>query len=298
MAPSAVPTAPVAAAAAAPGLSAFHAVVIALLALVAGMQLQSNSGPSPTTSLSQFFSQLSAPATPHHAASTHRSSSGRPPFNSSGARHGSGAAEIAPSTDEHPSAPAYFTHDDFLTYFGVDLLHTQMVDPTIEKYILAHDVLTDQSYTNDRATNDRWRQQLGWVFGGGLADDKRFYIKWISAQKGYGVFSKVHVGNGHVVSHYTGVVTNGSASDYMWGYPSVIYDDYGVQLNLGIDSRFRGNWARFVNHDQTPNCDAIYVPYNNMWNVIYVANRPIAPGEEVTVSYGDGYWQSRPDKLA
>jgi hypothetical protein len=37
--------------------------------------------------------------------------------------------------------------------------------------------------------------------------------------------------------------------------------------------------------------------WNNLWHVLYVTNRAIKPGEELTVSYGSGYWSGRQHEL-
>ena len=34
------------------------------------------------------------------------------------------------------------------------------------------------------------------------------------------------------------------------------------------------------------------IPYKGLWHVVYVAKRDIAPHEEVTINYGDSYWES------
>ncbi|KAI8591758.1 hypothetical protein BDZ88DRAFT_409593 [Geranomyces variabilis] len=64
-------------------------------------------------------------------------------------------------------------------------------------------------------------------------------------------------------------------------------------MSLGIDAQVVGNIGRFVNHDESPNSDSVYVPWRNTWRVLYVSVRDIWPGEEVTVSYGANYWETR-----
>ncbi|KAI8812332.1 hypothetical protein BJ742DRAFT_793767 [Cladochytrium replicatum] len=184
-----------------------------------------------------------------------------------------------------------FTHDDFETYFGLSVLHTVQVDQVIASYVAQHDTSTDDK--DDSADDQHLAQHLSHIFDRGLRNDKRFYIKYIGPEKGYGLFAAVDITPKSVVALYTGIITNNSISDYQWEYPSKVIGPDGEDLNLGIDSRYMGNWARFVNHSDDPNCDSIYVLYNGLWHVVYMSTRTIRKGEEVTVSYGNAYWESR-----
>ncbi|KAI8848185.1 hypothetical protein BC829DRAFT_417814 [Chytridium lagenaria] len=253
------------------GISTFQALIVTLIAIMTGIQLQAFLTKD-RTDLIQLVSHLSSikQAAP---------------------------APVSASKNATPIRTR-FDHSDFDVFFGVNLLHTQIIDPLMAPYLEEHDITTDELYQSDVAQSERWQQQLGWFFENGLPDDQRFYVKFISDKKGYGVFAAVDVTNSQIVAEYTGVVTNNSISDYMWSYPSKIHDADGNLLDLGIDSRFRGNWARFVNHDdEDPNCDSIYMPYNNVWHVVYMTNRHIYAGEEVTVSYGPDYWASRSHQM-
>ncbi|KAJ1565922.1 hypothetical protein HK405_011328, partial [Cladochytrium tenue] len=87
-----------------------------------------------------------------------------------------------------------------------------------------------------------------------------------------------------------------TVSDYSWRSPAVVLNETGEPMKLGIDSHYRGNMARFVNDVADPNCEAVFFPYRELWRVVYVSMRPISAGEEVTVSYGPKYWESRPNK--
>ncbi|KAI8851726.1 hypothetical protein BC829DRAFT_386685 [Chytridium lagenaria] len=148
-----------------------------------------------------------------------------------------------------------FSQDDFETHFGIYPLQSQMVDPAIAAFLDAHDITNDEMYQ---------KSVLSMFLEKGFKDDKRFKIKWISPEKGYGVFAAVNIGATNIVGEYVGVVTNNTISDYIWNYPSEIKDEEGRIFPLGIDSRFAGNFARLIR-----------------------------AGEEITVSYGDEYWTSR-----
>ncbi|KAI9339215.1 hypothetical protein DFJ73DRAFT_961957 [Zopfochytrium polystomum] len=297
--------------AAAKGLSAFQAAVIALLALIAGILLRSADPKEllPTVSL-LFRSSASQPTAATNTTTTGYSTANTPVRQASPNRKRR-AGSLSPSPLRDPKAAGVasdpadavaadesFFHAHFSTHFGISVVHTTVIDPVVLPFLIGHDIFQDEKYTDDPDTADEWRQRIGWVLDDGLPDDKRFEIKWVSKEKGYGVFAKVHIAKGSIIGIYSGVLTNASNSDYMWTYPSVVRDENGNELSLGIDAQYRGNFARFVNHDGDPNCDSVYVPYSGIWHVVYVAERPIARGEEVTVSYGSGYWENRPGMLA
>ncbi|OUM64127.1 hypothetical protein PIROE2DRAFT_9162 [Piromyces sp. E2] len=76
---------------------------------------------------------------------------------------------------------------------------------------------------------------------------------------------------------------------YLFHITSIKHPYTGAKADLYIDARAAGNQLRFVNHDSNPNCEAIYVPHDNMWNVIFVAKRDIQVHEEITISYGKSF---------
>lgn len=73
--------------------------------------------------------------------------------------------------------------------------------------------------------------------------------------------------------------------DYMWIAPC---DDQ--RNSLVIDARVKGSLGRFVNHvDQNPNVRIVEID----GKLYYVAARNITPGEEITTSYGDQYFDKK-----
>ncbi|MBP7854805.1 SET domain-containing protein-lysine N-methyltransferase, partial [Candidatus Babeliales bacterium] len=57
--------------------------------------------------------------------------------------------------------------------------------------------------------------------------------------------------------------------------------------------KYKGNELRFINHSNDPNTQCLDVLVDNVFYMIYIAIRDIAKDEELTVSYGSGYWDSR-----
>lgn len=130
------------------------------------------------------------------------------------------------------------------------------------------------------------------------------YLQWISKDIGYGVFAKENIAQDDFIGVYAGEVrlirTADDAMpedvDYAWYYPINAFNG----SRLLIDGKFKGNELRFINHDQNPNTKCINVFVNGLFYMCYIAIRKIAKDEQLTISYGDGYWSSRkidPEKI-
>ena len=61
---------------------------------------------------------------------------------------------------------------------------------------------------------------------------------------------------------------------------------FEINRQWTIDGSSRQNLARYVNHSCEPNADAIL----RMGQIVFVALRWIAPGEEITLDYGEEYF--------
>jgi SET domain-containing protein len=48
---------------------------------------------------------------------------------------------------------------------------------------------------------------------------------------------------------------------------------------------------RFINDNNHYNCEAISIPYYNIWTIFIISTRVIYPGEEISLSYGDAFWK-------
>lgn len=123
------------------------------------------------------------------------------------------------------------------------------------------------------------------------------YLKYISPVVGYGIFAAAAVKSGDFIGVYAGKLRNlhwyeqdfEEDVDYAWYYAISNKQDQ----NMIIDGKYEGNELRFINHANDPNTKRIDVIVNNKFYLCYVACRDIAKDEELTVSYGTGYWSSR-----
>ncbi|KAJ3177177.1 hypothetical protein HDU87_004669 [Geranomyces variabilis] len=185
---------------------------------------------------------------------------------------------------------------DLEAHFGIHAVPTLLIPETLRPYVDSHDITTDYGYLKNQDLYDNYAR----VFGPFIdtlptrAPDERLYVQWTGDVKKFGVFSTIYIPSGTFLAEYSGLLVNHSRStDYEWSYLSDIPDKDGHTMSLGIDAQVVGNIARFINHDDDPNADSVYVPWRNAWRVLYVSVRDIWPGEEVTVSYGANYWETR-----
>lgn len=124
--------------------------------------------------------------------------------------------------------------------------------------------------------------------------DPRFEIKKSTIQgAGKGLFARVELNPGDRVGDFVGLHMNEaelesseySDSDYLvW-----ICHDYYI-----VCDEPHGNHTRFVNHDDSPNCEMII---SSRWKTarLEVIER-IEPGEELFIDYGPDYWGDHEDE--
>jgi hypothetical protein len=123
------------------------------------------------------------------------------------------------------------------------------------------------------------------------------YLEFISPVVGYGIKASKKIKEGDFIGVYAGRLRNlrwndpefKEDVDYAWYYTVLDKNDQ----HMVIDGKYQGNELRFINHASNPNTKRIDVIVGNKFYVCYVAVKDIAKDEELTVSYGDGYWNSR-----
>jgi len=118
-------------------------------------------------------------------------------------------------------------------------------------------------------------------------------LRWLGKTIGHGIFAETDFSIGDFIGEYTGVIENRTLvhdKDYAWSYPITTLD--GTRSIL--DAKYKGNELRFINDGLEPNCQVQYLIGNdNLWHVIYIASKDIKKGEQLLVSYGPAYWESR-----
>jgi len=122
----------------------------------------------------------------------------------------------------------------------------------------------------------------------GLKEDERFFVKKINDKKGYGLFANVDIVAHEVLGVYTGVIQESESEKgkkYEWYYSTIPDREKEKMVELRVNGKNEGSALRFVNHSLYYNSRIEYVPYNNQWYIIFVSNRYIRRGEEITVNY-------------
>jgi len=196
-----------------------------------------------------------------------------------------------------------FRQDEMSKYFTVDLIHE--IEPEsyfMKRALKEYDINDDEKMREHPEEYKVNSVMYGKYVEQGFKDDDRFYIQFIDQHKGYGLFAFKEIKQNDVIGVYTGLITMELGkkmfdTKYLFHITSIKHPYTGAKADLYIDARAAGNQLRFVNHDDNPNCEAIYVPHNNMWNVVFVAKRDIAINEEITISYGKSYKSVRGKEL-
>lgn len=116
--------------------------------------------------------------------------------------------------------------------------------------------------------------------------------------RGYGLFSLKDIPKGSFIGVYLGVIReeddmvpfdeNGFDTDYAWDYP----DELPNAPLLEINAKYAGNELRFANHYFNPNIRVEHTVVDGLWYIFFLADRDIKADEEMTISYGDAYWES------
>lgn len=116
--------------------------------------------------------------------------------------------------------------------------------------------------------------------------------------KGYGLFTQEKLKESDFIGVYIGIIKeedeyvefdeSGYDTDYAWDFPDKIQ---GLP-NLEINAKYSGNEMRFANHDSEPNLRVEHTVIDNMWYIFFLADRDIIKDEELTISYGEAYWDT------
>ena len=119
------------------------------------------------------------------------------------------------------------------------------------------------------------------------------FVKKVSHEVGYGLFSLQKFKKGDFIGEYTGRICSDAnyyrMNDYLFRYP--VKEASGKELS--IDAEPFGNHTRFINHSFTPNLDHRFAFHNHLFHLILIANCSIEINEQFSFSYGHGYWYLR-----
>ena len=177
---------------------------------------------------------------------------------------------------------------DFFKKIGVEYCNDHIFE---YKPILENNAKESEKYLEDKESNDR----LSALYGDDIAAKKLMpmSIRWIDSQVGHGVFAEDDLLEGGFVGIYGGQVQDRSlvdSKDYAWSYAGETLE--GERITL--DGAIKGNELRLINDGKDPNCVVEYIiGKDNLWHVCYLAAKDIKKGEQLLVSYGPAYWETR-----
>lgn len=120
------------------------------------------------------------------------------------------------------------------------------------------------------------------------------YIKWIEQDVGLGLFADRDFSSEEYVGEYTGIVRKcwmffSGCNDYCFRYP--LYR-IGPRIYT-VDATQYCNETSFMNHSDTPNCEAVVVWYQDLFHICIRTLRTIAKDEELTFDYGIKKYERR-----
>lgn len=128
-------------------------------------------------------------------------------------------------------------------------------------------------------------------------DTANLYVKK-TPNKGYGLFTAEELQEGDFIGVYIGVIReenefvpfdeSGYDTDYAWDFPDDSHDFPALEIN----AKYKGNELRFANHDKEPNLLVEHTVVENKWYIFFLAGRTIAKDEELSISYGEAYWDT------
>lgn len=124
----------------------------------------------------------------------------------------------------------------------------------------------------------------------------KFYVKYISKTKGFGLFADENIEKGDYVCEYIGnIITKNEAEQKIHfnlinqrpNYILQLKEEYpNIIISTYIDSEKYGNLSRFINHSCEPNLDFEIIRINSFIpHCAFFANKKIYAGEEITFSY-------------
>lgn len=190
--------------------------------------------------------------------------------------------------------PEKLYNEDLAEYFNYTFLPLTLEDRELTPLLDRHNVTLDESYKPRR--KQRVYDKLGpYLDKSGGTGERRFYVAR-AGEKGWRCFADEFMAKNTLLGVYTGVRTAQSLdSKYEWSYPSRVVNAKNETVYIGLDAMFGGNMLRFINDGNTEslNCRMQRVAWNNRWFTLYLTKRDVYPGDELLISYGSGYWESR-----
>ncbi|KAI8892898.1 hypothetical protein BC833DRAFT_625378 [Globomyces pollinis-pini] len=194
-----------------------------------------------------------------------------------------------------------YSYDDFETVFGITPMHRVVINPILQSIMANHNALEDEQYLNDKINYDIKMEVYKDFFSQESHEEfqrEHLGVKWSNLETGFGLYAKKDIPMNTILGFFTGVMQMDiDNTDYTWEvYKSQVTlpNGYTRFMDVGIDGRKVGNYLRFINHvGDSCNTKPEYVLFNNQWWVLYITEKNIVTGQELTTNYGSNYFDSR-----
>lgn len=200
--------------------------------------------------------------------------------------------------------------ENFEEVFGVKPIYFPIIDDDISPYLAKHNLrarLLNSTDINQSTVQALLRESDNYipqvekikyeVGNGTFVDDGGIYIRWINDIVRYGMYASKTFQRRDILGVYAGLVTRQLTDlEYAWefNYLVDVKDEEDKKIRVCIDAKHMGNYMRFANHrDTNQNGDQLYVVYNDLWHVLYIAQAEIKLHEQIFVNYGQGYWENK-----
>ena len=131
-----------------------------------------------------------------------------------------------------------------------------------------------------------------------LASAPQLALRHYDQTIGWGVVALEAIPIGRAVVEYLGAVTFQHPRLFVGDTTYVMEYPLPGLLNFKwlIDARRYGNISRFINHEREPNTVIEVVCDGRCPRLLFVAKQRIEQGEQITLNYGDDYWQQRRER--
>ncbi len=150
------------------------------------------------------------------------------------------------------------------------------------------------SFLHQRGKDYREREWLGQLYKPYILQGKVIpsEVRWISSEVGYGLFATHSIVKGGFIGEYVGQVEkthpfSHSQNDYLAEYSCA----RGISSPYVVNAERFGNATRWINHSETPNLAVRTAYVAPLVHLIFIAERSIVAGEQLTFDYGPDYWE-------
>jgi len=116
-------------------------------------------------------------------------------------------------------------------------------------------------------------------------------VQWIDEIIGYGVFATEDLPAKLFIGEYLGLVCERTIFFKSNLYCMAFLRDVSSFRRFVINGEKHGNFTRFINHSSRPNLQQQTVYCQDMAHIIFITNRSIKAGEQLTFDYGERYWR-------